>query len=198
MKRRLSRFVTALSLLLCATVVALWVWGYVSSGWWPAWIHGNGAQLHAWRGRVFLAGNYSKTAPPGRFLTFILYEPDPASAAAGASPPHHPNPAWDDGIHPPVPEGQPFTAGSVRLPTERTWGWGSLRPSYYLHRGPGSFAGFVSVPCWLLLVVFGTPLWWQLYRRRARARRAKAGRCLTCGYDLRATPGRCPECGADA
>jgi hypothetical protein len=33
-------------------------------------------------------------------------------------------------------------------------------------------------------------------RDEVREQRRLRGRCLSCGYDVRASPGRCPECGA--
>lgn len=42
------------------------------------------------------------------------------------------------------------------------------------------------------------PMAWTavgVHRRLRRRRRARAGLCLKCGYDLRASPGPCPECG---
>ena len=58
----------------------------------------------------------------------------------------------------------------------------------------------VEAPFWFLVIISGAlPSWWALNaRRRRRLRRLEGGRCVKCGYDLRATPDRCPECGAAA
>ncbi len=54
----------------------------------------------------------------------------------------------------------------------------------------------VCIPYWFLTALTGL-LCVQCFHRRARmGGRSAAGRCRSCGYDLRASPTRCPECGA--
>lgn len=63
----------------------------------------------------------------------------------------------------------------------------------------GSTFTFVFLPYWLLILATAIlPAIWiasSLRHHRRRRHRLTQGRCLKCGYDLRATPSRCPECG---
>lgn len=82
------------------------------------------------------------------------------------------------------------------------WRW--LPPSFWGRLGFGSFQGFTAgnnpirqrvVPYWFLTAVAGAPAAVVLLLRLNRRRRARAGHCRKCGYDLRASKDRCPECG---
>jgi hypothetical protein len=62
--------------------------------------------------------------------------------------------------------------------------------------GPGRVgAAYIGFPHWAPAVLIGCPLLGALLRVRKRRRRARAGLCGRCGYDLCASPDRCPECG---
>ena len=59
----------------------------------------------------------------------------------------------------------------------------------------------VLLPYWLLACVAAAASAGPLimsFRLRRQSRRHAAGRCVRCGYDMRATPNRCTECGAPA
>jgi hypothetical protein len=62
--------------------------------------------------------------------------------------------------------------------------------------GVGS-SWFVVVPYWVLVVLFSIwPAIWGVMGWKRR-RRFSAGRCQNCGYDVRASPKKCPECGSE-
>jgi hypothetical protein len=53
----------------------------------------------------------------------------------------------------------------------------------------------VVVPDWFFVMLLAAlPASWLVLKCR-EIRRKRAGLCVHCGYDLRATPVRCPECG---
>jgi hypothetical protein len=56
-------------------------------------------------------------------------------------------------------------------------------------------AHWLIIPHWFLVTLFAIPPLLRFRAWRRHRRRATAGTCAKCGYDLRATPERCPECG---
>ena len=70
--------------------------------------------------------------------------------------------------------------------------------------GSGFFLGrsipgrAVFLPLWCVAAATAvTPLLW-VHRRHRRKLREVTNLCVSCGYDVRATPARCPECGTVA
>ena len=60
-----------------------------------------------------------------------------------------------------------------------------------------TFATYIYFPAWsaVLLTALLPGLWLALLRRRRRRMGFAANSCQVCGYDLRTSPDRCPECG---
>jgi hypothetical protein len=172
MKRRLHNLLTALSLLLCVAVAALWVRSHTVSD----YIMLNRAMPASVAAAAW--------CDDGRLV--FAFQPDPRTAAI---PPR-------DG---PV---RRINVGTVRPPRGDPPSWAWLRAAgddtfrheaggFLIQVTPGHL-WLATVPCWLAAAVSATGPVACLLRRR---RRTDASECRRCGYDLRATPGRCPECG---
>jgi hypothetical protein len=58
------------------------------------------------------------------------------------------------------------------------------------------YARRLLVPVWPIVLATAILPARRVARHARRVRRERAGRCVLCGYDLRASRGACPECGA--
>jgi len=179
--RRLARILlnaaTAVSLVLCAAVVVLWVRSHrvedaIENMWekgqWSASV--TRGWVSVYRERIV-----------GPYASFREDEDRPYGVRYVAH-----TPPWEP---PPV-----FTQGNGR-DIDLRWGTFSLA----VHDGTGgpweSVVTQVVLPCWSACAVLLVLPACRVVGRASQLRRRRQGRCPACGYDLRATPDRCPECG---
>jgi hypothetical protein len=163
---------SAVCLLLCVAVVALWVRGYFVSdtvgfgrrrpgdkGWAVGAMHGRGGA-----GVALVTGIDSNSGVHGFFHD--------------RQPPRY---SGELDSTPAVFQALGFSWISIAPPSVPVRGWA------------------VAVPLWfLLLLLMAWPAWhFRTVRRAGPERRRRLGLCVRCGYDLRASAERCPECGQE-
>ena len=182
--RLLFTLCSATSLMLCVAVCALWMRsGHTADT--VQFARGHELDLYSAEGRLTVRVLQLRTVPPaGPFAT----PPGGWRFEAG----HRSEPAqyfWytpDEWFHWVDWEGTSMliderNAERARLAAR----WPRVAHEYRL-----------TFPHWAAASVGLVVPGYAVVRRLRRRRRREWGRCLTCGYDLRASPERCPECGA--
>jgi hypothetical protein len=170
-KRRLFTIFSALSLLICVAVVALWARGRrVEDRVEYSYFTGEGDDRSGIQHGVYVQGGE---------LTYLGSKMIGVSQSARfATQSNRLN--W-----------RAFPRGT----TEMNWGFrlGRSELTGPAAMGRGEEYWWVTVPCWSVCALTGTlPVIWAHRRWKSRT---KVGCCPSCNYDLRATPDRCPECG---
>lgn len=180
MKRRLFRILSTASLALCVVAAAMWLRGRFGNDL-LTWTTGAGDTLVALRSGERLDLTVARDWPGGhRPLTWTRLPR--GTRGEGAS--------W--------PTGNARVETLFGLRVWRAQGWFGDRVRY--PRPPTYPITTIGIG-WDTLALLGAilpsaRLAARLYRRHTLDRRAAAGQCVHCGYDLRASRDRCPECGS--
>ena len=182
MKRHLLNFLTLLSLLLCATFLALWVRSHFRT---DSVSHARftpiegGAHVTQW----------SATVPKGTVQAGWRSQ----RLRTTAGPAHFRYGGWEWEANGPVDPRFPRGDG-VTIANRLGFAWGGqISPAADGYSGRSQYIAF---PLWAAVLVLGLVPAARAWRRM---RRVPGGHCAGCGYDLRGNEsGVCPECGRPA
>ena len=186
MRRKLLTLCSAVSLLLCAAACVLWASSYVS---------GRGVVVTRFLYEEGFADVPPGVIPADHYRIFYL------GASNGRALFNTHRMAQDGGSRgewPGDPQWHAYAPADLISRPTRWWhtlGF-SFDPAASGFDGRGDDV-WVILPLWVPALLAAILPAWAVLSRRSAARRRGAGRCLACGYDLRATPDRCPECGRE-
>ena len=176
MLRRLPTLLSAVSLLLCVAVCVLWARS-VSPHWDEVSWRCGGSRFRAISvdGKLYLL----------RVSTTLNRGPAVRRTTVDYGRRGQPG-AWANDLE--------FTASAEFAGL--AWGGGPYAQMFAEHDGEYGDQAGLAVPHGALAAVGLVAALMPVVAWVRRRHRRRAGCCLSCGYDLRATPDRCPECGA--
>jgi hypothetical protein len=190
MHRRLFTLLSAVSLAMCVATCVLWARSYCRQD----------EFCRAWRterGETIGIHNARLVSDTGQ-LAALRHGATEGPPAPGES-------DWRWMIRGMDPGSWPWWVGreAVGAPNPydvpASWVWGAFARGGDRGAGRGHYYEWVRVPHWSAAGLAAvSPACWAWRRGRSRrlaAARRRAGLCLACGYDLRATPERCSDCG---
>ena len=186
MKRHVLNVLTALSLLLCVAVVALWVRSY----WRFDTVGKSALSMETLTGAARVFGSVRGRLWMTRTHGALEHEDAAYEHEANVR-------RRREGVDPSAWQYSHGPADRLKLaPGADAFHW--IRKQTATRSGGASYELSVRVPhAFLTALAAVAPAAWLLNWRRARMR-GRHGLCPRCGYDLRATPDKCPECGTPA
>jgi hypothetical protein len=196
-KRWVLRVLTFISLLLCIVAAALCLISYKTR-----------IEFHGWRNSIYVnaKGEPTGAEEEGNGTVDLIFGRGGAMFEYRDEPPSGPDRRIDTWRF--VRGADPFTFSSdpdeIYYPLPYSIMGYSAEEQFWEHFGSALVVRWsagethwitLEAPLFAVAALFALAPSYGVWRRWRDRRRRDAAKCITCGYDLRATPDRCPECG---